>query len=90
MRLIDYVWPWARMRRLRRALDQALADNQLLADKLADGGLHVVDLSLAVVVPTAAAADATAPEVSRPRVTRKSPPSGPAPFRPFDRSLMPQ
>jgi alkylation response protein AidB-like acyl-CoA dehydrogenase len=36
MRLIDYVWPWARIRRLRRALDQALADNQLLADKLAE------------------------------------------------------
>ena len=36
MRLIDYVWPWSRIRRLRRALDQALADNQLLADKLAE------------------------------------------------------
>lgn len=36
MRLIDYVWPWASIRRLRRALDQALADNQLLADKLAE------------------------------------------------------
>jgi hypothetical protein len=36
MKFIDFVWPWGRIKRLKIALNQALEDNQLLADKLSE------------------------------------------------------
>lgn len=33
-RLLDWVWPWGRIRRLKRALNQALIDNEVLHRKL--------------------------------------------------------
>ena len=36
LKFIDFVWPWGRIKRLKTALNQALQDNQMLADKLAE------------------------------------------------------
>jgi hypothetical protein len=33
-RVLDVLWPWGRIRRLRNALTQALADNEVLHNRL--------------------------------------------------------
>ena len=33
-RIIDVLWPWGRIRRLKAALNQVIADNALLHDRL--------------------------------------------------------
>lgn len=33
-RLLNLLWPWGRIRRLRNALTQALADNEVLHNRL--------------------------------------------------------
>ncbi len=33
-KILDVIWPWGRIRRLKNALAQALADNAVLHDRL--------------------------------------------------------
>lgn len=35
-KLIDILWPWGKIKRLKIALNQSLQDNQTLADKLSE------------------------------------------------------